>query len=570
MAVITSRPGGRRASEITPAPSYAGVVSKYANIIENAIEEENNARIQKLILDYQTGALPWNEFLTAFNAEIDKQPDGSTKKVDLQTTLAKLTDVNKSREFSAKRSELEAQYSDGGITASERYTIENTLLGMLDRGTEDYNNQLQTVNKTYDNAIVEKVDKLRADLLNQYSPSGITDQERLNIVEQLLKIPPQDSEAYRSLIGEKASILTDIQKQREKSTGEDLTAARQLFEQADYFEKQTQADFETGRIGGAEFDTQNLENWKAVQDAMQGLKGQVEGKTLGYINSKIETLQQQVTDRQSGKLLDVVVSDPGEQTKIQAVKLSDIVGGLNVGAEKPFIQYDAKGDLFNVIDPRTGKVAASAGNKADAINAARQNKVPGVIQVNTPNGVQSFAQDRNSDSSTYNDFLRINPTTNKAEEAFAAIPTTPDQEKSFRVNIDSDMINKSMSGQDLNALQRTSLNFNQFTSGLGNKIGSLAGQAAKKVSDLSFAPAKAIGDITGFKPGASKINYAALGGPTSLSQSFNQAKEATTTGIKSGANFLGSLGQKVGSFVSTLGSNLRAKTQDFNKRVFNQ
>lgn len=562
MAVIVSRPGGRRASEIAPAPSYAGVVSKYASTIQAALQEEENARISQLVLDYQSGSLPWADFLTAFNAEIDKQPEGTSKRVDLEQTLFKLTEDHKTQEFNSKRSQLEAQYVDGGITATERYKIESELLSLLTPGTEDYNSQQNMVGKAYDNAIVEQIDKKRADLLNLYSPTGITNQERLKIVDELLKIPPQDSDAYRSLVGERAQVLTDIETAKNKQSSEDLTAARQLFEQADYFEKQNLADYQAGRISGAEYDAQNLANWKQVQDAMQGLKSQVEGKTLGYINSKVETLQQQVQGRASGQIFDANIADVGQPTKIEPVNVQDIVAGRKTGVVKPIVQYDAKNDVFNVIDPMTGNVAFHAGNQADALNGARALKVPGAFQVATPNGIQYYSFDNNPDSTTYNDFVRYNPQTSKVEGVFAAIPNTPQQEQSFKVPIENSMIRKSMTQKPPlgETIKQNLTDFNMFKASLGNVLGG----AAKTIGDVANAPIKAAENFSGFTPGLSKINYAALGGPTSLGQSFNQAKEATTQGLQKGVSFLGGLGQKVGNFFS----GLRSKTQEVNKKIF--
>ena len=452
MATITSTPGGRRASSIAPAPSYAGVVSKYSSEIASAIANENLNRINQLVLDWQKGTLTWEDFLTKYQQEMDAQPEGSSLKIQMGGNLLNYQAKHKEDLVNQKRTELTAKYSaDGSLSKLDEYNVEREILGLYEPGSEDYNKQLDGVTGLYDKAIDESIDNKRTELLDKYMGGGVSPQEQLLIVDELLKVAPQGSTAYNNLVGEKAQIETNI---ANSSSGENTSKAAQAYEFAQYQETNDLIpNYETGRIDGLTADQTNLDNWKNVQALMQGIKGQVEGKTIAYVNSKVADLEKQVNLRNEGKIFDtyVKINKQGD-VAIQPVNVLDIIEGRDVGAINKIItpEINKKGVVtsYNLTDPRTGKIYKKFMSESAAMLFADKEGIPGAMTIKTKDGDVAYSYDKGN-----NNFVKIDESGNPLG-VYTSIPGTPEQENLFKVQ----------------AGELPQSGFNQFTSKLGTNI----------------------------------------------------------------------------------------------------
>jgi len=549
MATIVSTPGGRRASSIAPAPSYAGVVSKYASEIATALADETSNSVNQLVLDWKNGTLPWDDFLTQYQGIMDDQPDGSSLKTQMGTNLLTYQIAHRDDLVSQKRTQLTAQYSGGGtLSQTDQYNIERQLLSYYDPGTDDYNKQMETVNKLYLNAIQEKVDNMRANLLDKYSGGGVTPQEQLNIVNQLLTIAPVGTDTYNNLMTEKANVENSI---TSAANTQNTSNASQAYELAQYEEtNDITPAYQSGKMDGLTADQKNLDNWKNVQTAMQGIKGQVEGKTIAYVNAKVADLQKQVDLRTQGRIVDAYTTDKSGNVQVAPIAIDDIVAGRNTGALNPAVNYNAKNNTYDVVDPRTGKTVATASNNSTAIQQAKALGIPGVITVKTPNGDQSYYYDKNPESTTYNQFIQLDQTTGKPLAAYPTIPTTPQQQQ-FKVPIDASQIsqpvNPTFGSEVVKAFTNPKGFFGDVGAGLNSAAQSLgvqqpqgnllekAGTAAKTAFDMS--PTGLLFNI--FK------GLTGVGSAPNIAPQYSNTVPTTTpvSATKTSSNIPGSLGQ---------------------------
>lgn len=564
MTTIYSRPGGQRAGQIAPAPSYAGVVSKYANEIVSALEDETNNRINALVLSWRQGAISWDDFLLQYQTEMDTLPEGSAKRTTMGTNLLTYQTTHLAEVVEQKRAELTTKYTAGGtLSRTDEYNIERELLGYYESGTEDYNRQMENVTKLYAYAIDEKVENKRAELLDKFSGGGITPTEQLNIVNQLLLMAPVGTDTYRNLMTEKAQALNDIETEKKSlaATGvaESKDKASQAYEFALYHETTDLIpNYESGRIDGLTADQTNLDNWKNVQTLMQGLKGQVEGKTIAYVNEKVTTLTEQVRLRTQGRMIDAVTTDNSGNRIVSPVKTEDIIKGVSTGVIAPKIDYDADADVFKVYDPRTGKYVAQATNEADALRQAKALAIPGMITVKTAQGEDNYYYDTNKDSSTYNQFIKINAESGKPEAAYPMIPVTPELEQ-FKVPIDKSLISKSITPTALGKLymgaegligkaKKGAIEIGQklgVEAPTGETFGQKAVSAAKTAlkwtpQNIAFSLLKGIGGKIG-----------GLGGPE-VKVPTPKVTTPVSTALKTGGSVLKGAGAKVVDFLKGL------------------
>ena len=561
MATIVSTPGGRRASTIAPAPSYAGVVSKYASEISAALADETTNTVNQLVLDWKSGTISWEDFLTKYQAIMDDQPAGSSLKTQMGTNLLNYQTVHRDDLVAQKRSELTAQYSAGGtLSQTDSYNIERQLLSYYENGTDDYNKQMETVTNLYAKAIQEKVDNMRSTLLDKFSGGGVTPQEQLTIVNQLLTIAPVGTDTYNNLMTERANIQNSI-----VSTGkaENTLAASAAFEVADRKEKeQIIPDYQSGRMDGLTADTQNLENWKGVLELYKGLKGQAEGKTAAFIQERVDELQKQVDLRTQGRIFDAYIKDKSGNVMVSPIKLEDVVAGRDVGAVQPKVDYDAQADVFKVYDPRTGKYVAQSTNEADALRQAKALGIPGVITVKTVNGDQNYYYDTNKDSTTYNQFIQLDANTGKPVAAYPAIPVTPTQEK-FKVPINANQIsqpvNPSYGSELLKAVTKPGEFFSDVGAGIKSTAKSLGiQQPTGNLLERAGSAAKTAFNMT---PTGALFNAfkGLVAGPTSIARTSSPVPTTTPTSRTTNSSQTPGIGQtltanwnKVTNFVKGL------------------
>lgn len=435
MATIVSAPGGRRASSIAPAPSYAGVVGKYANDIATAIENETNNRINNLVLQWKQGTLSWDDFLTQYQAEIDLLPTSSSKRTTLETNLLSYQDDHHIDIVNAKRAELTSAATKGDnlVNPLEQYNIERQLLALETPGSANYVKQQDNVVKAYEDALNYTVENKRTELLKVYSSGGITNAEELTINLQLQKLAPPESQTYQKLIAEEAQIRTNVQAEAKTTAGSTVGAAVEEASQKDItlFGGSTPqgtipGQYAQGQVSGLQAEQASLANWQKVLDLYQstGYDKQAEGKTVSTIQEIVNRLTTDITERQAGTRFDVM-----GKNGITSTTLSDVIAG-RVDVLDPSVRYNQQNGRYEAYNPTTGVVEYS--NKDEnKVNNYATTKLPGVISVRDENGnLQKYYYDTKQGSPTYNKFISVK---DGKVNVYASIPSTAEQEQKFNI-----------------------------------------------------------------------------------------------------------------------------------------
>lgn len=370
MAIRVSRPGGGgRFSRISPAPGYGSVISRYTDQIKSALAEEEQAEIEKTILDYKAGTITWDTLKSFLERKIIEEDDGTLKKVKLQQSLVDLGKFEAERVKNLKRSQLEAKMADKGITPQERYDIEKQLLGLETPGTDQYVAQQQKVITSFDNAETQRVMQKREELLKKYEAGGITPDEELAIILELKSIANPDSQVYNQLI-------TQEQNAREKldtyQKGEGLksltnTSRDQLASLIDA-EKQWDVQYQRGAVTGSDRDTARAKNAQEAFEVLQKMANagiSVPIELLTDAKTNLTTATTLLQFREQGQVFDVV--DSQGVVRPMTFDGRDPFSGKTIEYQNYPIQLNPTTGIWEVFDPITGQpVMRTASNKKQA------------------------------------------------------------------------------------------------------------------------------------------------------------------------------------------------------------
>lgn len=378
MAKVTVGPSGRSTSRVAPAASYAAVASRYASTLRAAQQEQDNAALEELVLQYQQGEIPFAELQVAFKNRINDARAGTTKAVQLKEALATLTVQEGLRFKREKRAELEAKASSQGVTAEERYNIEKQMLQYETPGTQEYVQQQQNVINSFEGAQVETVEKEKARLLDKYGADGLTNEDLLSIVQRLRQIANPDSEIGRKLVEQEAEYRTKIVEEQAQLAKQGAAQAeassklqlQQLAETVFSNNAQISTGYQEGKISGLDADAALLANLKELRDRMATSKVQIEGKTTGYLDSQIADLTNKLTQRQTGDRIDIL----NKSNQIESVTLDELKRDTLGKYKVTNVRQDPKSGEWVVENPLTGE-SQNFGSKTAADRFAKDNDI---------------------------------------------------------------------------------------------------------------------------------------------------------------------------------------------------
>jgi hypothetical protein len=368
MAARTRSAGGSF-TRISPAPLYGSVISRYADTIRLALQQEEQAELETKILAYQTGISPWESLKSYLEKKILAEEDGTMQKVKLQSKLVELAKEEETRKKNLERAKLEAQKADQGITPAERYDIEKKLLAFETPGTKEYVAQQAKVIDAYEAAQTQKVVQKRGELLKKYEAGGITDQEELLIVRELKTIADPDSAVFTQLLSQEQTILEKLDTAgKEEGKTALANTSRDKIAQIAAAERQSDINYQQGRTTGLDRDQARSQNAEELYDVLQGMANagiSVPQELLIQARQNLNDAQTLTNLRQQGLLFDVV--DKDGVLKAITIDGRDPFTGKNVDYQnypirtnpltgKTVIFDPASGEeLTSVIDPETGK-----------------------------------------------------------------------------------------------------------------------------------------------------------------------------------------------------------------------
>ena len=500
MAISTSRPSSKGLTRFAPAPSYSGVVSRFASEIQAALQQQEEAEIQQKVLDYRNGITTFADLQIFLKDKSLAYATNSLKKVKVNELLADVTKEETANVKRRERAKLESKASVKGVTAEEKLKIEQELLNLEIPGTVEYQAQQKRVIDSTDNAEVEKVERLKTELLDRYKEGGITSEEELAIYRELRNVANPDSEISRKLAVKEAEIMTTIQQEKEAKAKAGAGAANtanvqkatQIYER-NIIENQNIMDkYQSNPIlyPGLKAEQAMLVNWKEIEQALQGIKGQVEGKTLGTIQAQVQQLEQSVKERLAGDRFDVL----DNSNKVRSATMDEIRNDTKGEFSSFRPRYNSKKDQYEVVDPQTGKTVF-AGDEGKAKDYAKQVGIGGITVLNEAGPKEYFANKQTGEYFRRDDKGII--------ESFAKIPGTPELEQMFKSTIapqstKADVFKGFLSGVEEKAQQFIGEPLRQGANMAATAIGNLGrkvGRVVERVGQVKAQLPSAISNI---------------------------------------------------------------------------
>lgn len=311
MAGYTSRPRGGGLSRFASAPSYAGVAARYASDFTAALNEQKQNDLKARLISYQNGSLTYDDLRKYIEDQIKTEGESSSWGLTLQQNLLTLKSAEEERVKNKKRAELTAKATEapGGLTADKQFEIEKEMLTYEKPGTDSYNNQQQNVIKAYNNAQEEKVANKQAELYKLYGAGGLTDSEQLAINLELQAIADPNSDVYRKLVSQEATIRTQL---ASSSSSQNAKVGREDLDfrlgEIDSNVKRIDELYAQGSLTGLQRDTALAEEFQNASEAIGAAKAS--GANISkeeYANYMFGSryFQENLKKRQVGEILDV-------------------------------------------------------------------------------------------------------------------------------------------------------------------------------------------------------------------------------------------------------------------------
>ena len=579
MAVRTRTPGGSWV-RVTPADTYAGVVSKYSDVLKQAKEDEQQAELEMKAMAYTAGTLSYQSFKSYLQETRAKYDATSLKGVRIDQALVDLESSETEKLKASRKAQLETSFAKNGITAAEQLIIEREMLALEKTGTPAYETQQAEVAKAQNNLEISnknerlanmeallsaggltkseeinlltkardeydkgsqdyaeiqnkinavsvlkakedlnnKLTSTKSALLEKFMPDGLTTEESLQIIQSLKQLAPKGSEAYNEIIVEEAKVRTTLQNEKEanaskgKKAADDAEKQRLLNAIAPAIISNAQIDdlVKTGQMTEAQAEKERLTNWQTIGES---LKGTGQSITVGdqevdefEASQQQAILQNRVTLRDQGQLLEVQTRDGKIETVSNQDLQNDLEGKYNVAVTKDPVTNqwkiaDALGQLGDT--PNAFATEEEALSTAKKLGIASYNAV-----ITAEDGSRDIAfavKDPNSGGFFLENSFQKNEKTGSLELVKGAlpsmaIPTTSKQVEQFRAQGPIQQEQPKAPARDFTQTSLGTLNINpapitQSVNQADTHSALVKEQTKKPTGDLS----KQLGPINDFK-----------------------------------------------------------------------